>query len=251
MEGVWGREYTAPAAGVWLQIKVTSWGHYLSSTAAKVCRYYTCCLHIIALGWEPHTHTHSDTHTTGCTNTREQNKHKQHGSQAGPHSKFIHTFSPAKSWRDTLCAIPRLTELKQMKELVNEIWLNSLKCNTAAARGIGRTKNDNVSQSCHGNKQKEHPNKGCYLFFFKISFFLRELPRVAPARMWARQCFSSGVENWFECKAHTIIFPILERRQSIRHSSQVKSTVQKKNNTGAACEVSSQARCSHLLSIRL
>lgn len=32
---MWGGKYTATAAAVWLQIKVTSWGHYLSSTAAK------------------------------------------------------------------------------------------------------------------------------------------------------------------------------------------------------------------------
>ena len=167
MEGVWGREYTAPAAGVWLQIKVTSWGHYLSSTAAKVCRYYTCCLHIIALGWEPHTHTFRYTHDR--VHIHKQNKHKQHGSQAGPHkfSKFIHIFLAAKSQAhtcgrtDTPCAIARLTELKQMKELVNEIWLNSLKCSTAAPRASVE-QNDNISQSCHRNNQQEHPNKGLF-----------------------------------------------------------------------------------------
>lgn len=74
------------------------------------------------------THTHLDTHTTGCTYTCKQNKHKQHGSQTGPHefSTFIHILSllnhkHAHRRADTLCAIPRLTELKQMKELVNEI----------------------------------------------------------------------------------------------------------------------------------
>ena len=160
MVGMGDREYTAPAAGVWLQIKVTSWGHYLSSTAAKVCRYYTCCLHIIALGWEPHTqariHTHDRVHTP--THTHKQNKSIKKESQhtGRPHTKFrhaefVHIFSPLNHKHthrrtQTHSVIARLAELKQMKELVNEIWLNSLKMQHCSAASISRTKRQYFSK---------------------------------------------------------------------------------------------------------
>ncbi len=166
-EEVWGREYTAPAAGVWLQIKVTSWGHYLSSTAAQVCRYYTCCLHIIALGWEPQTHiwihTHNRVHINIHTETKQADETQFTDRPTQIQQIYTHILTAKSQMRtrhtDTLCAIPRLTELKQMKELVNEIWLNSLKCSTAARRASAE-QNDNISQSCHSKNQQENPNKG-------------------------------------------------------------------------------------------
>ena len=83
---VCGREYSFPAAGVGLQIKVTSAGHYLSRAAAMVCRYYTCCLHIIALGWSHAQDSH--THTTGRTQPRTNTHTHTH---AHTEARYTHT----------------------------------------------------------------------------------------------------------------------------------------------------------------
>lgn len=78
------------------------------------------------------THTHLDTHTRQGvrTHTHTQTKQAQTRLTGRPTQiqthKFIHVSSPLNHKHtpgrtDALCAIPRLTELKQMKELVNEI----------------------------------------------------------------------------------------------------------------------------------
>lgn len=91
------------------------------------------------------THTWQSAHTHANKTGR-----KQRSTQTSQHefSKHIHIFSllnhkHAHRHTDTICVIPRLTELKQMKELVNEIWLNSLKCSTAS---ISRTKRQYFSK---------------------------------------------------------------------------------------------------------
>lgn len=116
------------------------------------------------------THTHTlDTHTAGCIHTSKQNKHKQHGTLTGPH-KFIHMPSLlSQTHTHTQGCADTLYELKQMKELVNEVWLDSLKCSTAALRASVE-QNDDTSQSCRGNNRQEHRKKGiCFKIMASIS----------------------------------------------------------------------------------
>lgn len=142
----------------------------------------------------PHTYTwikYTQKHTAGCTYTQtkqpQTTKYADKPTQIQTY-KLIRIISPLNHKQthgrtDTLCMIPRLAKLKQMKELVNEIWLNSLKCSTAAL-WASVEQNDNISQSCHNNNLQEHPSKG---LFKDLDFFLSTVWRLA--RMCERRIF--------------------------------------------------------------
>lgn len=54
-------------------------------------RYYTCCLHIIALGWKPHTHL--KTHMTGCTCKKKTGTNSAVHRQAHTNPTNLYTYS--------------------------------------------------------------------------------------------------------------------------------------------------------------
>lgn len=152
--------------------------------------------------WIEYTHNRVYIHTH--TKQAQTTKYADRPTQIQTY-KLIRIISPVNHKQthgrtDTLCMIPRLAKLKQMKELVNEIWLNSLKCSTAAL-WASVEQNDNISQSCHNNNLQEHPSKG----LFKDFAFL-----VSTVRCLVRMCDKGICFYWFEWKTFSVILPIFE-----------------------------------------